>query len=190
MRKMQLLLAGAMLCCLYSTAQVTDTSTTITTETITVQSPAPPATPARAYKAATTAGTAHAVYAEAGGPGLLSINYDMRFTPTQDGLGFRVGFGGWSIKESKLIFIPLGINWITTKNGIDYFEAGVGGTIVSNSNKEPGDGPFKNSFGFLTLGYRKQPAEGGFFWKASLVPVIGKGFFWPYWVGFGAGYTF
>jgi hypothetical protein len=191
MRKLHFFLASAILCSLYSTAQTTDSTitTTTTTPATTTTQTTTVATPAR-VRAAATGTTAHAVYAEAGGPGLLSINYDMRFTPTQDGLGFRAGFGGWSIGDSKLIFIPIGLNWITTKNGTDYFEAGAGGTIVSNSNKEPGDGPFKNSFGFLSLGYRKQPAQGGFFWKASLVPVVGKGFFWPYWVGFGAGYTF
>ena len=132
---------------------------------------------------------AKAVYIEAGGPGLLSINYDMRLTKKSDGIGFRAGFGGWSIKESKLILVPLGLNYITSKNDRDFFEAGAGLTVVSNS-AEGNDGPFKSSFGFLSLGYRKQPSEGGYFFKASLVPVFGKGFFWPYYAGVGFGYTF
>jgi len=133
---------------------------------------------------------AKAVFVEGGGPGLLSINYDMRINPSNQGMGFRLGFGGWSIKESRLIFVPVGVNYITSKNNVDFFEAGAGTTIVSNSKDDDGDGPFKNSFGWLSVGYRKQPADGGFFWKASLVPVFGKGFFWPYYVGVGAGYTF
>jgi hypothetical protein len=132
---------------------------------------------------------AKAVYVEVGGPGLLSINYDMRLGPKKDGFGFRAGFGGWSIKESRLILVPLGINYITSKNNRDYFEAGAGGTIVSNSAGS-GTGPFKSSFGFLNLGYRKQPSDGGYFFKASLVPVFGQGFFWPYYAGVGFGYTF
>lgn len=132
---------------------------------------------------------AKAVYAEVGGPGLLSINYDMRLAKKNDGFGFRAGFGGWSINDSKLVLVPLGINYITSKNTRDYFEAGAGTTIVSNSSGS-GSGPFKSSFGFLTLGYRKQPVDGGYFFRASLVPVFGKGFFWPYYAGVGFGYTF
>lgn len=130
------------------------------------------------------------VFAELGGPGLLSINYDMRFSKTNEGFGFRAGFGGWSIKESKLILVPLGVNYITSKNERDYFEAGIGATIVSNSDKGTGEGPFKSNFGFLNLGYRKQPVDGGYFFKAALVPVFGKGFFWPYYAGVGVGYAF
>ncbi|GEO12186.1 hypothetical protein SAE01_46820 [Segetibacter aerophilus] len=130
------------------------------------------------------------VFFEVGGPGLISVNYDMRFGKTNDGFGFRAGFGGWSLKNSKLLLIPLGLNYITGKNGRDYFEVGAGSTIVSNSDKDPGDGPFKNSFGFISLGYRKQPVDGGYFFKAALVPVFGKGFFWPYYAGVGFGYAF
>ena len=36
-----------------------------------------------------------AAYVELGGPGLASINYDMRFMSKNDGLGFRVGIGGF-----------------------------------------------------------------------------------------------
>jgi hypothetical protein len=133
--------------------------------------------------------SAKVVYAEVGGPGLLSVNYDMRFEKKNDGFGFRAGFGGWSIKESKLILVPLGINYITSKNEKDYFEVGAGLTVVSNSSTGT-EGPFKSSFGFMTLGYRKQPVDGGYFFKASLVPVFGKGFFWPYYAGVGFGYAF
>jgi len=125
-----------------------------------------------------SSGSAKAVYLEVGGSGLVSINYDMRLTPTKDGFGFRAGVGGYSINQSRLIIVPLGLNYITSKNNRDYFEAGAGFSIVSNSKGE-GEGPFRNNFGFLNLGYRKQPAEGGYFFKASLVPVFGKGFFWP-----------
>ncbi|MGI8634514.1 MAG: hypothetical protein ACR2KZ_03825 [Segetibacter sp.] len=134
-------------------------------------------------------GPAKVVYAEIGGPGLLSINYDMSPTNANDGFGFRAGFGGWSLKDSKLVLVPLGINYITSKNERDFFEAGAGATIVSNSNKDA-SGAFRRSFGFLNLGYRKQPAEGGYFFKVNLVPVFGNGFFWPYYAGVGFGYAF
>ena len=136
-----------------------------------------------------SSGPAKAVYLELGGPGLISVNYDMRLQKSPDGFGFRAGFGGYSINQSRLVLVPLGFNYITSKNNRDYFEAGAGGTIVSNSAGS-GDGPFKSSFGFLNLGYRKQPAEGGYFFRASLVPVFGRGFFWPYYAGVSFGYTF
>jgi hypothetical protein len=146
---------------------------------------------AKAQETAVDNSPAKVVFVEAGGPGLLSVNYDMRFTKSKSGFGGRVGVGGWSLKESKLVFVPVGVNYITSKNNLDYFEAGVGYSFVSNSNTKPGDtGPFKKSFGFVNLGYRKQPADGGWFYKVALVPVFGDGFFWPYWVGAGIGYTF
>jgi hypothetical protein len=147
------------------------------------------ATMVMGYYTSSAQSSAKVVYAELGGPGLLSINYDMRFAKKVDGFGFRAGFGGWSIKESKLILVPLGLNYITSKNDRDYFEVGAGTTIVSNS-AEGREGPFKSSFGFLSLGYRKQPVDGGYFFKAALVPVFGKGFFWPYYAGVGFGYAF
>ena len=135
--------------------------------------------------------TAKVVYLEAGAPGWLSINYDMRFEKKQDGLGFRVGVGGIALNRVTFLYVPIGINYITSKNNLDYFEAGIGTTFVSNSKAEEGDNdPFRKTFGFLSLGYRKQPADGGFFWKAALVPIFGKGFFIPYAVGAGVGYTF
>lgn len=140
-------------------------------------------------QAQTGGGPAKVVYAEAGGPGLLSVNYDMRLSNTQDGFGFRAGFGGWSVKESRLLLVPVGVNYLSSRNNRDYFEAGAGTTIVSNSEGS-GEGPFKSSFGFISLGYRKQPSEGGYLFRAALVPVFGKGFFWPYYAGVSFGYAF
>ncbi len=171
MRKIPALLLAAILTGFYSEAQVT------------VPEPTPSVPPTA------TGSPAKAVYAELGGPGLVSINYDMRFSRASDGVGFRAGFGGFSIKKTSVIFVPLGLNYITSKNNRDYFEAGAGGTIVSSTVGD-GDGPFQNSFGFINLGYRKQPAEGGYFFRATLTPVFGKGFFWPYYAGVSFGYTF
>ena len=169
------ILFAALLTGLCANAQITDTVKTTETRTMSTS-----------YN---DGSSAKAVFVEVGGPGLLSVNYDMRLNSSKDGFGFRVGAGGWSIKNSKLLFVPLGVNYITGKNNRDYFEAGAGGTIVSN-NVGNGDGPFKSSFGWLSLGYRKQPVDGGYFFRASLVPVFGKGFFWPYYAGASFGYTF
>ena len=141
--------------------------------------------------------SAKALYVEIGGPGLASINYDMRLQPKEDGIGFRIGVGGYSLdegsgyKESKL-FIPIGLNYILGKDQKHYFELGAGYTYVSNksSNNYNYSGDFSSSFGNLTFGYRIAPAKGGFFFKAEITPVFGKGFFIPYFGGVGFGYKF
>jgi hypothetical protein len=132
--------------------------------------------------------SAKVVYAEIGGPGVASINYDMRFAKKEDGLGFRAGFGGFSIDEESIVFIPLGLNYITSKDKSNYFEIGAGITPIITSTS--GEDPLTTTFGHLNIGYRKQPANGGFFFRAAINPIFGKGFFWPYYGGIGFGYKF
>ncbi len=134
---------------------------------------------------------AKAVYAEIGGPGLASANFDMRFKKEEGGFGFRVGFGGFSIDNQGLLLIPLGVNYITSKDNKNYFEAGAGVSYI-HAGKDFffNDEPFTSTFGFLTIGYRLAPIKGGFFFKASIDPVFGKGFFYPYYGGIGFGYKF
>jgi hypothetical protein len=140
---------------------------------------------------------AKAVYFEIGGPGLASINYDMRFTKSEDGIGGRIGMGGFSIGTSgdrtTALFIPIGINYIKSKNGKNYFELGAGVTpviIKETSSFTSTSDNFNSTFGHLNIGYRLQPKEGGFFFRAAINPVFGKGFFWPYYGGLAFGYKF
>ena len=51
--------------------------------------------------------SAKAIYGELGGPGLVSINYDMRFQNKEDGAGFRVGVGGYNIDGTSLFTLPV-----------------------------------------------------------------------------------
>jgi hypothetical protein len=51
--------------------------------------------------------TAQSVYAELGGPGLASLNFDTRFSKTNGGFGGRVGVGGFSIDVPELFLFPL-----------------------------------------------------------------------------------
>ena len=67
---------------------------------------------------------AKSVYVELGGPGLASINYDMRFAPKEDGLGFRVGLGGFSIDDESVLFVPLGLNYLLSKDKTKIFVVG------------------------------------------------------------------
>ena len=154
------------------------------------------------YKSqSTSSGPAKAVFFEIGGPGLASINYDMR-VKGEDGMGARIGFGGFSIGTSgdrqTAIFIPLGINFIKSRDGKNYIEFGGGVTPViykeTYSNTYGGSSTssdnFSTTFGHLDIGYRLQPKDGGFFFRAAINPVFGKGFFWPYYGGVSFGYKF
>jgi len=133
---------------------------------------------------------AKAVYLEVLGPGgLYSVNYDMRFTPTQNGLGFRVGFSTFSYQSVSIVTIPIGINYLIGHER-NFFEVGVGYTYASISSKTRLKSKnFSSSFGNATLGYRFAPVKGGVFFKVELSPLLGNGFFIP-WGGIGVGYKF
>lgn len=135
---------------------------------------------------------AKAVFVELGGPGLASFNFDTRFTAKENGIGGRIGFGGFLLtiddQTEGVLFIPAGLNYLLGKDGKNYFELGAGVTFVSASGGD--DGTFESTFGHLNFGYRLQPAMGGFFFRASINPIFGNGFFIPYYGGVSFGYKF
>lgn len=139
------------------------------------------------------ASQAQTMFFELGGPGLASINFDTRFNKSDAGLGGRVGVGGFSVGTSGdrvgIVFIPIAANYLIGKDGKNYFEVGGGITpvIASASNA---DGNFTSTFGHVSFGYRMQPAEGGFTFRAFINPVFGSGFFIPYYAGISFGYKF
>jgi len=139
------------------------------------------------------------VYAELGGPGIASANFDMRFSKAQDGFGGRLGVGGFSLSNdldgghTSIFTIPAGINYLLGKDGRNYFEIGAGFTYIGASSRNDfssGSETFHSSFGNLTLGYRLAPTNGGFVFKAQITPIFGSGFFVPYYGGVGFGYKF
>ena len=133
--------------------------------------------------------SAKAFFVEAGGPGLASFNFDTRFSGKEGGLGGRIGVGGFNIDGEGAVFVPLTINYIVSKDNANYFEIGAGATLVpSSSAVEPG--PFKNTSGHLNFGYRYQPVKGGLFFRATINPIFGQSFFWPYYGGLSIGYKF
>lgn len=134
---------------------------------------------------------AKSIYFEIGGPGLASFNFDTRFGPKEDGLGGRIGVGGFVIDKESAIFIPIGLNYLLGKDNKNYFEIGGGITPVFISDDLSGDGdPFSTTFGHVTFGYRMQPQDGGFTFRAFISPVFGNGFFIPYYGGVSFGYKF
>ncbi len=139
---------------------------------------------------------AQSVYFELGGPGLASVNYDMRFQKTEGGFGGRVGVGGFSISDNgdrvSAIFLPIGVNYLIGKDERNYFEIGGGVTPVFISGRSSGSssGSFTSTFGHLNFGYRLQPKNGGFLFRAGIVPIFGEGGFIPYYFGLSFGYKF
>jgi hypothetical protein len=129
------------------------------------------------------------IYVELGGPGLASFNFDTRFSGKTDGLGGRIGFGGFSIEGEGAVFIPVGLNYILGKDQKNYFELGAGVTPVFVSSSSSGDN-FSSTFGHLLFGYRMQPQGGGFTFRAFISPVFGDFGFIPYYGGVSFGYSF
>ena len=138
---------------------------------------------------------AMSVQAELGGPGLASLNFDTRFTNKSNGIGGRIGIGGFSVKDgdnkTSLLTIPVQINYLIGENTKNYFEVGAGGTYVSFKEKYATDkSTFEESFGHLWLGYRLQPLEKGFVFRAGICPIFNKNGFIPYYAGISFGYRF
>jgi hypothetical protein len=135
---------------------------------------------------------AKSIYAELGGPGFASINFDSRFSSkSQGGLGGRIGVGGFSSEGATLLFFPVGLNYLIGNDKKNYFEVGAGATFVrASADFVDDDKPYNGSFGHLTLGYRLQPEKSGFTFRAAITPIFGGGTFWPYWGGVSFGYKF
>jgi hypothetical protein len=139
---------------------------------------------------------AKSVFVELGGPGLASVNFDTRFGKKEDGFGGRVGIGGFSLRDAydekfSVIFVPIGVNYLIGKDSRNYFELGGGVTPVIVSSKFDGDSDtFSSTFGHLVFGYRMQPANGGFTFRAFICPIFGSWGFVPYWAGLSFGYKF
>lgn len=126
----------------------------------------------------------------------MSANYDMRFTHNEDGIGGRIGIGGFVINDDfdgkvSLLTLPIWLNYLLGKDGKNYFEIGAGFTYVSvGTRNESESSTLETSFGNLTLGYRLAPARGGFMFKAEITPIFNKNGFVPYYGGIGFGYKF
>ena len=138
---------------------------------------------------------AKSVYFELGGPGLASFNFDTRFSNKQDGIGGRIGIGGFSLRtlgdRVTTIFLPIGLTYLLGKNTSNYFEVGGGVTpVFGNSTLVNSSSDFSSTFGWASFGYRLQPLNKGFTFRAAINPIIAKGVFWPYYGGVSFGYKF
>ena len=138
---------------------------------------------------------AKSVYFELGGAGLATVNYDMRFQKKNDGFGFKAGIGGFKVDDVSSLFIPIGLNYLIGKDERNYFEVGLGITFVSEKEIYYNNGVqtnerFSSTFGHAFFGYRLQPKDGGFLFRAGLTPLFNSDGFIPYWAGVSFGYKF
>lgn len=131
------------------------------------------------------------IYIEAGGPGVISFNYDTRFTASDKGFGGRIGIGGYKTNNYGAVYVPVGLTYLLSKNDRDYIELGAGFTFVdyTRDNNEISLF-FTNSFGHLNFGYRYQQKGGGLVLRVAINPVFGNGFFFPAYGGLSLGYKF
>lgn len=133
-----------------------------------------------------------AVYGELFGRGILfSANYDRRFNKRTDGLGFSGGMGYLRIDEVSIFTIPVSINYLLGKKG-KFFEVGAGASYfsvdVSDIDKASKTG--STVIGTTTIGYRSQPENGGFMFRAGFNQFYINNNFIPYYPYISFGYSF
>ncbi|MFD1141332.1 hypothetical protein ACFQ4C_09440 [Larkinella insperata] len=144
-----------------------------------------------------------AVYAEALGSGItLSLNYDFRFKPTQDGLGMRIGVGGGSFSDTNsdakagIVTMPVLVDYLVGQRRVA-FEAGAGLTLVyinvSGTDAVSGELLSGKGFGFMgtfNTGLRLQPVRNGVVFRLNWSPAISNAGFQANWLGLSLGYAF
>lgn len=141
--------------------------------------------------------TTNSFYLELGGQGFLyTFNYDLRLDRSHvDGLGFRMGMGGIAVNDFSFFTLPLAVNELLGKNG-KYFEASAGPTFVFGSDYLFRDENPANFYliGSIYVGYRSQPSDGGFVFRAGIPMnfgrIAGQTFVLPYPPGVSFGFCF
>jgi hypothetical protein len=116
------------------------------------------------------------IFLELGGnAGVLSLNYDRRFSKSNDGLGWRVGVGVGAVPSHILAsFIPtfpLGVNYLFGK-GSHHLEVGAGVTFA-NEEFSPSGERVASTYFVPSLGYRFQRPK-GFSFRLFASPFLGK----------------
>jgi hypothetical protein len=134
-----------------------------------------------------------AIYAEAGGPGIASLNLDTRLSKRNDGVGIRVGVGYYRHDFRKKFYnatnIPIGINFLKGRKGKNFIELGAGITPVIASDSVKYEN-MATTFGHILIGYRYQPPSNSFSFRIFFSPVFGNFGFIPYYGGASLGYSF
>ena len=138
-----------------------------------------------------TSASASQLYFEAGGSGLIySLNFDSRFSKTENGAGFRIGLGGAGGNDGGYFAVPAQINYLLGENG-KYLELGAGATFFHLSDDSFFDDDSENPvYANLVIGFRSQPfGKKGLTWRVAFTPFIGSIGFVPF-AGASIGYRF
>ena len=118
-----------------------------------------------------TTANASQFYFELGGPGVIySFNYDGRFGPYENGIGFRLGIGGAYWNGDGYVAVPMQLNYLLGSRG-KYLELAAGATYA------PGLDLFGNGtdiwYGTMGISFRKQPlGKKGFTFRAGFTPLV------------------
>ena len=139
----------------------------------------------------------NAAYVELGGSAIvLSANYERRFAPQWYG---RIGLSVVTSESESTgdtdttLVVPLTASYLTRPASNHHFEAGGGITIAGGDRQDLFDsadteGDFSTAVITGIAGYRYQPPDGGFVFRAVFTPVAGGGDFLP-WFGVSFGYA-
>jgi hypothetical protein len=138
---------------------------------------------ASAQDTATTTAARNSVFVELWGNGFFySVNYDRKIS---EKFSLRGGLGGWSVDDLILepaVVAPVLVNSLIGE-GVHRLELGAG--VTTGVRWEPNYGapggtthnPKTILMPTATLGYRYQPVESGWLFRASLTPV-GTDYIW------------
>lgn len=97
------------------------------------------------------------------------------------GWGYYAGIGGFNGVKSAVLAIPIGLNYLYSKQKYNYFEAAAG--IVFLANNDQG-----SQVAFVpTIGYRYQPTAKGVVFKTYISPWYVDDVF-NFGIGIGIGY--
>jgi hypothetical protein len=135
---------------------------------------------------------------------MISVNFDSRFKKSNEGLGFRVGYGisnAFACKECDFIvlkgnIIPISVNYLLGKKK-HHLELGTGLTAFIASKDSPalpilglgiGDYSLSKNYGTFTIGYRYYKKSPSLLFGISWVPTYNKYDLNPKNVGISIGY--
>lgn len=143
----------------------------------------------------------NAVYFELLGPAIIySLNYERAFS---DDVSARIGFSYFSIEandtqdnsaKASLLMVPVTVSYLGIGSPNHMLELGAGAVLFHASagvdiGGEESEGSVTSGWGTAIVGYRYQPADGGFMFRAGLSPLVGSGGaqVWPH-VSFGGAF--
>jgi len=130
-----------------------------------------------------------AVYFGIGGSApVFSVNYDRRFANRLNGLGFTTGIGFFGVTGASIFSVPVSLNYLFGKQS-HFLELAAGATLIIGTSSDFLDGNSTTGsaiIGHINLGYRYQPATGGFFARTGVSPLFFQGdYVTSYYLGLG-----